>query len=153
MPALSTGSGARPPPPQQQQQPRGYHQAPQDGLADAWAAADGRLPERPDTAESQFYDNRAKAMGGRTPWADQESSRPDQPPVAGHRPTTPWAPDDSMTAANAAAVGAYGRQEKVNTPWALQQSMEGFSAPNTAAAPDDYRSRARPSSAASSCFF
>ena len=43
-----------------------------DGLADAWAAADGRLPERPDTAESQFYENRAKAMGG----AAQASARP-----------------------------------------------------------------------------
>eukprot|EP01043_Picozoa_sp_COSAG02_P029956 COSAG02_NODE_1888_length_10500_cov_3.026536_4_plen_1147_part_00 len=143
--------GARPAA-RQQQQVRTYHdpyRPASDGLADAWAAADGRLPERPDTAESQFYENRAKAMGGAAggmPWADHTSSQPDQPPIAGSfRPTTPWAPDSAIAASDAAAMAAYGKPKKVKTPWATQQSIDGGM---PAAAPDHFRPR--PSSAASS---
>ena len=115
--------------------------APADELADAWAAADGRLQQRPDTAESQFYDNRARAQReAATPWADHSSSaanaggaRDDpfrtkpsgRPPSAEFRPNTPWAPDDAMAAADAAAMAAAGRQKKVSTPYATQQSIDG----------------------------
>lgn len=144
--------GARPPVRQQPQlQPYQdpYRPSGSDGLADAWAAADGRQPVRPDTAESQFYDNRAKAMRGATggtPWADHTSTQPDEPPVAGSfRPTTPWAPDSAMAASDAAAMAAYGKPKKVKAPWAMQQSIEGGL---STAAPDHFRPR--PSSAASS---
>lgn len=143
--------GARPPV-RQQPQLRAYqdpYRPGSDGLADAWAAADGRLPARPDTAESQFQENRAKAMGGAaagTPWADHTSSKPDEPPAAGSfRPTTPWAPDSAVAAADAAALAGYGKPKKVKTPWATQQSIEGGL---PAEGPDHFRPR--PSSAASS---
>ena len=122
--------GARPAA-RQQQQVRTYHdpyRPASDGLADAWAAADGRLPERPDTAESQFYENRAKAMrgaAGGTPWADHTSSQPDQPPIAGSfRPTTPWAPDSAIAAtASPRRSRLRGQRSRASTEECLQRLL------------------------------
>jgi hypothetical protein len=80
------------------------------------AAADGRQPERPDTAESQFYDNRARAQGNSgTPWAEHtaEQQMGRLASASEYRPSTPWADDNAMTASDAAAVAAAGRSRKV----------------------------------------